>query len=220
MTAISLDIKTYRKADKVPFLLYGEGEQRNGKVADVIRREDKWKDDPTVYVRKIFNGSDLDEKTFENEVKILAVAQSKHVVKLIAAYKFFGNRDTHFAIIMDRADADLYDEYITENNMDLEKRQQLVRLFGCLASTIGYLHGIGIRHRDIKPQNILVTNGHARLADFGISKAAFKVTLSTTKQGENKSRTLQYCAPEVNAGGSRDMAADIFSLGAVFLELL
>jgi ankyrin repeat protein len=58
------------------------------------------------------------------------------------------------------------------------------------------------------------------LADFGISKMGLGKTLSTTRPEDPRGRTLQYCAPEVEDGRSRGRSADIFSLGAVFLEML
>lgn len=92
--------------------------------------------------------------------------------------------------------------------------------FGCLASVVDYIHGIGIRHRDIKPENILLRQGKVLLADFGISRMGIIQTLSTTTPGWACPRTSAYCAPEVEDGSSRGRSADIFSLGAVFPEIM
>jgi serine/threonine protein kinase len=95
---------------------------------------------------------------------------------------------------------------------------ELSSFFGCLSSALEYLHGIKIRHRDIKPQNVLVKNGAIYLTDFGISLDWENLTRSTTTKDTAKS--LIYCAPEVARWEKRNSSSDIWSLGCVFLEML
>jgi serine/threonine protein kinase len=91
--------------------------------------------------------------------------------------------------------------------------------FGCLASGLQYLHENKIRHRDIKPDNILVRKHEVFLADFGISLDWEHLSRSTTTQ--ESGRTLAYCAPEVaSMFQKRNSATDIWSLGCVFVEML
>jgi serine/threonine protein kinase len=73
-------------------------------------------------------------------------------------------------------------------------------------------------HRDISPQNILISfDGSVKLVDFGIAKAADQATL--TKSGAIKGK-FAYMAPEQAAGKPLDARADIFAIGLVLYELL
>jgi serine/threonine protein kinase len=89
--------------------------------------------------------------------------------------------------------------------------------FGCLATAVSYLYGKRIRHKDIKPSNILVNDGTVLLTDFGLSRDC-NHTRSTT-EGPT-ARTAKYCAPEVADDSPRSFSSDIWSLGCVYLEMI
>ncbi|PYQ36139.1 MAG: hypothetical protein DMF57_01005 [Acidobacteria bacterium] len=79
-------------------------------------------------------------------------------------------------------------------------------------------HDLGLVHRDVSPQNVLISHeGDIKLCDFGIAKAASKA--SHTQAGALKGK-LQYMAPEQAWGRNIDRRSDIFALSAVLFELL
>ncbi|MEZ4369575.1 MAG: serine/threonine-protein kinase [Polyangiaceae bacterium] len=77
---------------------------------------------------------------------------------------------------------------------------------------------LGIVHRDVSPQNIMVgTDGVALVLDFGVAKAAMRA--STTRDGQIKGK-IAYMAPEQFGGGEMDRRVDVFAAGVVLWEAL
>jgi tetratricopeptide (TPR) repeat protein len=107
----------------------------------------------------------------------------------------------------------------------LERDRQLaieeaLEISGEVADALEYAHRQGFVHRDIKPSNILLSRGHALLADFGIARAleaegGEKLTETGVAVG-----TAAYMSPEQAAAGKVDARADIYSLGCLLYEML
>jgi len=108
----------------------------------------------------------------------------------------------------------------------LERERQLpigdaVRIATEAADALQYAHERGVVHRDVKPENILLQNGHALVADFGIALAVEQAGGVRMTQTGLSLGTPQYMAPEQAMGDRHvDARADIYALGAVTYEML
>lgn len=172
-------------------------------------------------------------RTFENELRHLKTLSHRHLVKLIGSY----TDRTYVGLIMTPvADMNL-DEFLNDTSIKPADRQHcLRRFFGCLATAVEYLHQNRIRHKDIKPKNVLVKNRQVLLTDFGTSYSWADDARATTSGTNKQAITKAYCAPEVFINGvsglnrirflsatndlqPRDTSSDIWSLGCVFYDM-
>jgi serine/threonine protein kinase/TolA-binding protein len=151
-------------------------------------------------------------KQFIAEIGALKRLKHHHVVEFVGSYtdpKYMG------LIMSPVADMDL-SAYLAR--ADSARYRELRTFFGCLARALAFLHEQSIRHKDIKPSNILVHGGNVLFTDFGLAFDFTDKTGSTTA-GTVNGKTLKYCAPEVVNEEPRNTWSDIWSLGVVFLEI-
>ncbi|KAH8727328.1 kinase-like domain-containing protein, partial [Phaeosphaeriaceae sp. PMI808] len=152
-------------------------------------------------------------KQFIAEIEILKRLKHHHIVKFIGSYT---DPTCISLIISPVAEMDLGVYLTRANNSNLP---ELRTFFGCLASALEFLHEERVRHKDIKPGNILVKCGNVLFADFGLSLDFTDANGSTTMSTVN-GMTRRYCAPEVVREEPRNTMSDIWSLGAVFMEMI
>ena len=102
-----------------------------------------------------------------------------------------------------------------------------VRLLRELADALAYAHARGVVHRDLKPENVLLSGGHAVVADFGIAKALAAANQESPAPGAALTSagvalgTPAYMAPEQAVGDpATDHRADLYALGVVAYETL
>lgn len=197
---------SYTDDSQIPFVPNGNSPLIGGFVEKVIGTSGCFKG--VIAVRKtviVPYATGSTKRTLLQEAKILYFARHQHVVRLVQTYfEETDGPEMKFAVIMDRADGDLHSHLRPGTTPSAE-------WFGCLTGVVRHIHSLGIRHRDIKPTNILVKGGRVLLADFGISQMGLGKTIPTTYARRNAARTRQYCAPEVDRGSTRGRSADIFS---------
>jgi serine/threonine protein kinase len=90
----------------------------------------------------------------------------------------------------------------------------------CLIQALDYLHEMKVKHKDLKPANILILKGQVLIADFGISKDMIDEETTASLGASGDVGTRMYCAPEVLSYNThRGRAADIYAMGCIFLEI-
>jgi Tol biopolymer transport system component len=125
--------------------------------------------------------------------------------------------DDHIAIVMEFVDGQSLRELLRiAAPLPLDK---VVRYGRQMAEALSAAHHAGITHRDVKPENILVRKDeYVKLVDFGLATHV-KVTSSDIGAGP-LAGTLRYMSPEQLEGEAATPAADVFSLGLVFYEMI
>jgi len=99
--------------------------------------------------------------------------------------------------------------------------EDAVRITGEIASALDHAHRHNVLHRDVKPENILLQEGHAVVADFGIARAIMTAGGDTLTATGLTVGTPAYMSPEQAAGERQlDGRSDLYSLGCVLYEML
>jgi serine/threonine protein kinase len=94
----------------------------------------------------------------------------------------------------------------------------LKQTIGCIAGAVAFLHASDIKHKDLKPSNILLSRDGLWLTDFGTATDFSVLTTSVSENGERG--TPKYFAPEVASFAPSGRSADIFSLGCILFEII
>ena len=150
---------------------------------------------------------------FKREAYILQSLNDEHVVRVVD----YGNDDNIYFIIMHHIDGQNLKFYITSYG----PIEPLLAIHYILQAAQGLdaAHKIGVVHRDIKPQNILISNkGVVKIVDFGLSRSKESPTITSSDKFMG---TAYYTAPEqVMSSHSADIRSDLYSLGIVLFEAL
>jgi tRNA A-37 threonylcarbamoyl transferase component Bud32/tetratricopeptide (TPR) repeat protein len=97
---------------------------------------------------------------------------------------------------------------------------EAVRLIAEVADGLAHAHKSGFVHRDIKPGNILLSHGHAIVADFGVARALDASAEDRLTESGLSVGTVSYMSPEQAGAGRLDGRSDIYSLACVLYEAL
>ncbi|KAF2137612.1 uncharacterized protein K452DRAFT_361775 [Aplosporella prunicola CBS 121167] len=138
-----------------------------------------------------------------------------HILELLGSY----TRGNQMGLLLQLAECDLWQAL----TLSLSDRRKIIsdatlwEAIGCLSTGLAHIHDCGIRHKDLKPQNILIRDGRLLYTDFGISRDISALTSSQT-DGTQRG-TPKYMAPELQNRGKSGRASDVFSLGCVLAEI-
>ena len=183
-----------------------------GGMADVYRAKDH-RLNRYVAVKILKNEYSEDAKfvtKFRQEAQAIACLSHPNIV---GVYDVGQEQDMHY-IVMEFVDGITLKKYI-EQKGKLSVREA-VGIGLQIANGLEAAHANHIIHRDIKPQNILISkDGTAKVSDFGIAKAASSNTITANAMG-----SVHYISPEQARGGFSDEKSDIYSLGVSMYEML
>ncbi|KAH7086273.1 hypothetical protein FB567DRAFT_629366 [Paraphoma chrysanthemicola] len=189
-----------------------------------------WKSIRLGYTRK----EHFEKSSLRAEVRILKKVSHIHIVQLVGSYAsrpeiglllypvaVYNLRNFLFDLehqhASDEINASLETRGFLRDSHTRSKATLAVSRIGCITSAVAYLHRSGIRHNDLNPSHILLSPGGVWLTGFGNATDSSTETDSSTDAWR---QTRKYSAPEVAELRFRGRAADIFSLGCVFLEIL
>ena len=153
--------------------------------------------------------TERDVKTLRQEIDILKKLKHPNIIEMIDAFE----TSTDFCVVTEFAQGELFQ--ILEDDKRLP--EIVVRSIAYqLVAALQYLHQNRVIHRDMKPQNILISaNGMVKLCDFGFARAMSSHTLVVT----SIKGTPLYMAPELVQEQPYNHTADLWSLGVILFEL-
>jgi len=158
-------------------------------------------------------GASIGTERFDREIRIAAKLQHPHILGLYDS----GAADGLLYYVMPFVRGEsLRDRLDRETQLPVE---DAVTIALEVADALGYAHERNVVHRDIKPENILLSGGHALVADFGIARAATEAGEKLTQTGMALGTPL-YMSPEQSMGEQVGPTADLYSLGCVLYEML
>lgn len=175
------------------------------------------------YAIKVIKSDDPKVVTsIKNEFEIASKVVSEHAIRYCYMNEQGKNGYPCF-IIMEYADGgSLYDKL--DNRKKCGKQyttEELLCVYYQLINGMIDISSVAV-HRDIKPQNILISNGSYKISDYGLAKYAGATTRATSQTMKHMGSVLYY-APELwaqpNAHGLNDVQVDIYAMGIVFYQL-
>jgi serine/threonine-protein kinase len=156
----------------------------------------------------------LGRDRFLREVTTTANLRHPHILPLFDS----GEADDYLFYVMPLVEGEsLRDRLAREKQLPVD---DALRIASEVADALNYAHTYGVVHRDIKPGNILLENGHAVVADFGIAKAITVASSDALTETGFGLGTPLYMSPEQGAGDNMDGRSDQYALGCVLYEML
>lgn len=185
-----------------------------GGMADVYLAEDKILERVVAIklLRSSLTGDPVYITRFHREASAAAALSHKNIVQIYDV----GEEDDNYYIVMEYVPGQTLKELIYKRGA--LHYVEAIDIMKQVVSATAKAHSMGVIHRDLKPQNILVTDsGVVKIADFGIASIQ---SLSQVTQTDTIMGSLHYLAPEIARGEKATVQSDLYALGIVFYELL
>ncbi|TYH50996.1 hypothetical protein ES332_D10G243800v1 [Gossypium tomentosum] len=164
-----------------------------------------------------YNASLQGEKEFKSEVHVLRTARHENLVMLVGSCSEGNHRLLVYEYVCNRS----LDLHLSKHSRRPLSWQKRVKIALGTAKGLKYLHDNNIIHRDMRPNNILVTHEfEPLLGDFGLARTQHE---DSDKSSETMTRvvgTLGYLAPEYAECGKVSTKTDVYSFGVVLLQLI
>ncbi len=165
---------------------------------------------------KVLRGEFVEDEEFISKFKDESQAAAKlNHNNIVNIYDTGLDGDIHY-IVMEYVEGMTLKEYIKEKKpLDIKES---INIASQIAEALRHAHANKIIHRDIKPQNILITEDKlAKVGDFGIARAISEKTITNSDKSIG---SVHYFSPEQARGGYVDNRTDIYSLGVVIFEMV
>lgn len=151
---------------------------------------------------------------FTQEIQLMARLEHAHILRVHDS----GTEGEQPFVVMELAPSQtLAHRMAREPQLPVADALQITREVG---SALAHAHAQGILHRDVKPENILIGQGGALLADFGIARITGELTISRITSTGEAVGTLQYMSPEQLCAEHVDARSDQYALACVLYEML
>lgn len=160
-----------------------------------------------------FTGDDSFLRRFSREAKVVARLEHPHIVPVYD----FAEHEGYPYLVMRYVDGETLKDRLGQGMLS---KNEIGRVASAIANGLDYAHGKGVLHRDVKPSNILLTQGGGvYITDFGLARIA-QAGESTLSQ-EMIMGTPQYISPE-QAKGNQDLdgRTDLYSFGIILYEMV
>ena len=195
-----------------------------GGMGEVYRARDS-RLDRIVAVKVLRSGigkSDDLRTRFEREARAISHLSHPHICALYDV----GHQEGSEYLVMEYVEGETLADRLRRGPLPIS---QALRYGAQIADALHHAHRGGVAHRDLKPGNVMLTNGGAKLLDFGLAKFVGPVHIFSDDSAPETAKpltaegaivgTFQYMSPEQLHGAAVDQRSDIFALGVVLYEM-
>ena len=187
---------------------------RGGMATVYLARDEKHARRVAIKVLNPDLSASLGAERFAREIATTASLRHPHILPLYDSGEAAG---LLFYVMPVVEGESLRDRLAREHQLPLD---DALRIAHEVAESLGYAHARGVLHRDVKPENVLLSEGQAFLCDFGIAKALRDTGDERLTSTGVSIGTPAYMSPEQTSAGEIDARSDQYSLAAMLYEML